>query len=93
MFRAEERQPDCSDGVGCQFHERIAAQAGLWDSSWLAEAQSKLPLCLGPERAGTPKGRCQRKGEGEGEVRVTAARVSMLSALNHKIETIPIYLY
>lgn len=77
MHRAEEWQPDCADGVGCQFHQRIAAQAGLWDSLWLAKTQSKIPLCVGAEWTWTPKGGCQRKGEGEREVRVSAAWVSI----------------
>lgn len=40
MYRAKEQQPDSPDGIGGQFHEWIAAQAGLWDSSGLAETQS-----------------------------------------------------
>ena len=74
MYRAEEQQPDRLDGVGGQFHERIAAQASLRDSSRLAEAQSQVPVCVGATRA--PKGQCQRKGQREGKVWITAARVS-----------------
>lgn len=76
MYRAKEQQPDRPDGVGGQFHERIAAQASVRDSSRLAEAQSEVPFCVGATRARAPKGRCQRKGQREGKVWITAARVS-----------------
>lgn len=74
MYRAKEQQPDRPDGAGSQFHKRIAAQASLRDSSRLAEAQSKVPFCVGAPRA--PKGQCQRKGQRQGKVWITAARVS-----------------
>lgn len=76
MYRAEEQQPDRPDGVGGQFHQRIAAPAGLRDPARLAEAQSKVPFCVGATRGRAPKGRCQRKGQGEGKVWITAAGVS-----------------
>lgn len=77
VYRAEERQPDCPHGAGCQLHQWVAAQASLWDSLRLAKAQSKIRLCVGAEWARAPEGRPQRPGEGEGEVRVTTARVSV----------------
>lgn len=76
MYRAEEQQSDRPDDAGGQFHERIAAQASLRDSSRLAEAQSKVPFCVGAPRARAPKGQRQRKGQREGKVWITAARVS-----------------
>lgn len=92
MYRAKEQQPDRPDGLGGQFHERIAAQASLRDSSRLAEAQSKVPLRVGAPRARAPKGQYQRTGR-EGKVWITAARVSpvlMLAtdpASNHFLKT------
>lgn len=92
MYRAEEQQPNCPDGAGGQFHQRIAAQASLRDSPRLAEAQSKVPFCVGATRARSPAGRCQRKGQREGKVWITAARVShvlMLAtdpAFNHSLK-------
>lgn len=76
MHRAKEQQPDCPDGVGGQFHQRIAAQASLRDSPRLAEAQSKVPFCVGAAGARAPEGRCQRQRQREGKVWITAARVS-----------------
>lgn len=76
MYRAKEQQPDRPDGAGGQFHKRVAAQASLRDSSRLAEAQSKVPFCVGAPRARAPKGQCQRKGQRAGKVWITAARVS-----------------
>lgn len=76
MYRAEEQQPNGPDGAGGQFHQRVAAQAGLRDSPRLAEAQSKVPFCVGATGARAPAGRCQRKGQREGKVWITAARVS-----------------